>query len=80
MLYYCNIRFPYRVRKDFRNIPINILGHKGKKSYFFVFEFILSTLKFLCSGLTMWVDVEQNGVVNGEPFACGVSYKVCART
>ena len=30
MLYSCNIRFPYRIRNYFRNIPINILGHEGK--------------------------------------------------
>ena len=32
MLDYCNIRFPYRIRKYFRNILINILGHKGKSN------------------------------------------------
>ena len=30
-LYYCNIIFPYRIRKIVRNVPINILGHEGKK-------------------------------------------------
>ena len=30
LLYYYNIRFPYRIRKVIRNITINILGHKGK--------------------------------------------------
>ena len=28
LLYYCNIRFPYRIRKIVGNIPINILGHE----------------------------------------------------
>ena len=31
LLYYCNIRFPYRIRKVVRNININILDHEGKK-------------------------------------------------
>ena len=31
MLYYCNIRFSYRIKKDFGNNPINILGHEAKK-------------------------------------------------
>ena len=30
-IYYCNIRFPYRINKVVRNITINILGHGGKK-------------------------------------------------
>ena len=29
-LYYCNIRFPYRIRKVVRNITLNILGHEGE--------------------------------------------------
>ena len=29
-LYYCNIRFPYRIRKLVGNITLNILGHEGK--------------------------------------------------
>ena len=32
-IYYCNIRFPYRINKVIGNISINILGHKGKKSW-----------------------------------------------
>ena len=31
MTYYCNIRFPYKIKKSFMNIPINILDHEGKK-------------------------------------------------
>ena len=31
LIYYCNIRFFYRIRKVVKNITINILGHKGKK-------------------------------------------------
>ena len=31
LIYYCNIRLPYRIRKIVRNISINILGHEGKK-------------------------------------------------
>ena len=31
MIYYCNIRLPYRIRKVVGNISINILGHEGKK-------------------------------------------------
>ena len=30
-LYYCIIRFPYKIRKVVRNITINILDHEGKK-------------------------------------------------
>ena len=30
LLYYCNLRFSYRIRKVIKNIPINILGHDGK--------------------------------------------------
>ena len=30
-MHYCNIRFPYRIRKVVGNISINILGHEGKK-------------------------------------------------
>ena len=32
------------------------------------------------SGLTMWVEAEQNGVVSDEPRADGASRKMCART
>ena len=32
LIYYCNIRLPYRIKKIVRNIFINILGHEGKKS------------------------------------------------
>ena len=32
------------------------------------------------SDLTMWVDAEQNGVVNGEPLEGGASHKACALT
>ena len=31
LLYYCNIRFPSRIRKVVRNIIINILDHEWKK-------------------------------------------------
>ena len=31
-LYYCNIMFPYKIRKAFTNILINIMGHE-RKSY-----------------------------------------------
>ena len=31
MAYYCNIRFPYKIKKTFMNIPINILDQEGKK-------------------------------------------------
>ena len=31
LIYYCNIRLPYRIRKVVGNISINILGHEGKK-------------------------------------------------
>ena len=31
MLCYCNIMFPYRIKKAFRNIPINIPSHEMKK-------------------------------------------------
>ena len=31
LICYCNIRFPYRIRKVIGNIFINILGHDGKK-------------------------------------------------
>ena len=31
LLYYCNIIFPYKIRKTFRIIPINILDHERKK-------------------------------------------------
>ena len=31
LLYYCNIRLPYRIRKVVGNIFINILSHEGKK-------------------------------------------------
>ena len=31
LIYYCNIRLPYRIRKIVGNIPINILGHEEKK-------------------------------------------------
>ena len=31
MIYYCNIRLPYRIRKGVGNISINILGHERKK-------------------------------------------------
>ena len=30
-IYYCNIKFLYRINKVVRNITINILGHEGKK-------------------------------------------------
>lgn len=29
----CIISFPYKIRKVIKNIFINILGHKEKKSY-----------------------------------------------
>ena len=32
LLYYCNIRFTYRIKKVVENITINILGHKRKKN------------------------------------------------
>ena len=32
LIYYCNIRLPYRIRKVVGNISINIPGHEGKKS------------------------------------------------
>ena len=31
LIYCCNIRFLYRIRKVVRNISINILCHEGKK-------------------------------------------------
>ena len=31
LFHYFNIRFPYRIRKDIRNISINILDHEKKK-------------------------------------------------
>ena len=31
LLYYCNIRFPCRIKKVVRNITINIIGREGKK-------------------------------------------------
>ena len=31
LIYYCNIRLPYIIRKVVGNIFINILGHEGKK-------------------------------------------------
>ena len=31
LIYYCNIRLPYRIRKVVGNISINILGDEGKK-------------------------------------------------
>ena len=31
LIYYYNIRFPYRIRKVVGNISINILGNEGKK-------------------------------------------------
>ena len=31
LLYCCNIRFLYRIKKVVRNITINILVHEGKK-------------------------------------------------
>ena len=33
----------------------------------------------LSSSLTVWVEVEQNGMVSGEPLAGGASSKACAR-
>ena len=32
------------------------------------------------SGLIMWVDAKQNGVVSGEPLTGGDSRKICAQT
>ena len=32
LIYYCNIRLPYKIRKIVRNIFINILSYEGKKS------------------------------------------------
>ena len=32
------------------------------------------------SGLIMWVDAKQNGVVSGEPLTSGASRKTCAQT
>ena len=31
LLYYCNIRFPYKIRTVFKIISINILGYERKK-------------------------------------------------
>ena len=33
LIYYCNIRLPYKIRKVVGNISINILSHEGKKLY-----------------------------------------------
>ena len=33
LIYYCNIRFPYKIKEVIGNIYINILGHKGKNSW-----------------------------------------------